>query len=215
MGARRRPLRMSRKMSENALLTLEQVARKSGISTPTLRRYGQLYRDRIPSVGSGRRKRYPESAVAVFQKLKRAGRRGRRPQVIAAGTRTAETKAQQRVAAAAAKGRSRKSGDLLTLGAIRERTGISYATLVRYVRLYLDRLPHEGKGRARRFRPEAVATFQELRKTRAGGQRAFNRTRGDRYGEHSVLERIEGAERKQQDLEKWLSDLAQQLERWL
>jgi hypothetical protein len=54
-------------------------------------------------------------------------------------------------------------------------TGISYPTLLRYVRLYLDRLPHTGTGRKRRFRPAAVAEFQKLRSESRRGRRAVVR----------------------------------------
>ncbi|HKV06490.1 MAG TPA: helix-turn-helix domain-containing protein, partial [Thermoanaerobaculia bacterium] len=63
------------------------------------------------------------------------------------------------------------TGNLMTLTQISEQTGISYPTLVRYVRLYSDRLPHEGKGRARRFYPEAVNAFRELRSESGRGGR--------------------------------------------
>ena len=51
----------------------------------------------------------------------------------------------------------------MTLTQISETTGISYPTLVRYVRMHADRLPSEGKGRARRFYPQAVDVFRQLR----------------------------------------------------
>jgi predicted site-specific integrase-resolvase len=215
MATRNRRRQKGQSIPEDELLTLEEVARRSGISTPTLRRYGRLYRDRIPSIGSGRRKRYPEGAVAVFQELKRAGRRGRRP-LVAAAKANAVPKG---TAGRRGGGVNRRSGEpenLLTLRAIRERTGIAYPTLERYVRLYLERLPHEGVGRARRFRSEAVGVFEELRrKSRSGGMRASRRERRDSEEERTLRARVEGIERKHHDLERRLNDLAKQLGRWL
>jgi hypothetical protein len=66
------------------------------------------------------------------------------------------------------------------LTAISKTTGISYPTLVRYVRLYSDRLPHAGKGRARRFFPEAVDVFRSLRQESGRGGRRPGR--GARVG---------------------------------
>jgi hypothetical protein len=59
----------------------------------------------------------------------------------------------------------------MTLTQISEDTGISYPTLVRYVRLHSDQLPHEGKGRARRFYPQAVDVFRKLRSESGRGGR--------------------------------------------
>ena len=60
---------------------------------------------------------------------------------------------------------------LLTLTEISKLAGISYPTLVRYVKAYADRLPHEGKGRARRFYQEAVNVFRQLRNEGGKGGR--------------------------------------------
>src|ERR1700712_3649404 len=84
--------------------------------------------------------------------------------------------AAPRAAAAAAPsgrrpGRPQKSSGLLTLTQISETTGISYPTLVRYVRIHADQLPSEGKGRARRFHPQAVDVFRQLRSESGRGGR--------------------------------------------
>ncbi|MGH9361111.1 MAG: hypothetical protein ACRD2T_04285, partial [Thermoanaerobaculia bacterium] len=59
--------------------TLSDVAKKTGISMPTLQRYKKLYQSRIPSVGQGRKQRYPDEALPVFLAIRaeNAGRRGR------------------------------------------------------------------------------------------------------------------------------------------
>src|SRR5688500_16582546 len=56
---------------DEKLLTLSEVSRRTGISMPTLLRYKQLYTGRIPARGEGRKQRFPASAIAVFQDLKR------------------------------------------------------------------------------------------------------------------------------------------------
>src|SRR3954454_20066540 len=65
--------------AEDKLFTLSEISQKSGISMPTLQRYKKLYQDRIPSVGKGRKQRYPDSALPVFDEIKNenVGRRGR------------------------------------------------------------------------------------------------------------------------------------------
>ena len=49
------------------------------MSMPTLQRYKKFYQGRIPSVGSGRKQRYPENALPVFDEIRNEniGRRGR------------------------------------------------------------------------------------------------------------------------------------------
>lgn len=62
------------------LLTLTEVGRRTGISMPTLLRYKRQHQERIPTVGEGRRQRYPEAALVAFQAIKRENlrHRGRR-----------------------------------------------------------------------------------------------------------------------------------------
>jgi len=247
------------------LLTLSEISQKSGISMPTLQRYKKLYQERLPSVGEGRKQRYPESALPVFDQIKteNAGKRGRprkdasapRPERAAAskrrgGRRAAKPAAKpagrrgRRAAApvsaapaaaatttgrrrgrppgsakkAAGRGRPRQSGGLLTLTEISKTTGISYPTLVRYVRLYADRLPHEGKGRARRFYSQAVDVFRQLRsesgrggrkKSSGGTKRAATGRRGRppaAAAEPSgmIAKRLKALEKTQESLEKKL-----------
>ena len=321
------------------LFTLSEVSQRSGISMPTLQRYKKTYQDRIPSVGAGRKQRYPEHALPVFAELRRenAGRRGRprkdasaaassstakRPRRAAKSTRkpgrrpgrpraTARRGAAARAAGAgrragaaarrgpgrprkvrsaagavaarrgrrpaagrrpvgrppgsgragrAARGRavgrrpvgrppgsgrsgrrvgrpagrraagSRKTEGLLTLTQISKTTKISYPTLVRYVRLYSNRLPHEGKGRARRFYPEAVDVFRSLRQQSGRGGRRPGRPAGRPAGaggarrgrppkaatgrlEAALLPRIRDLERFQQAVEKRFTDLVKGLQK--
>lgn len=210
-----------RQSDGDKLFTLSEISTQTGISMPTLQRYKKTYQDRIPSVGQGRKQRYPEHALPVFDEIKNenAGKRGRprkdasapraerpaaskrrpgRPAKAASpaakragGRKAASQRGAAKVAAAAparrgpgrppkkaaggagaaAAQKPAKSGNLLTLTQISETTGISYPTLVRYVRMHADRLPHEGKGRARRFYPQAVDVFRQLRSESGRGGR--------------------------------------------
>ncbi len=222
--------------ADQKLYTLSEISSKTGISMPTLQRYKKTYQDRIPAEGQGRKQRYPESALPVFDEIRseNAGKRGRprknpdaprperptaskrrgrppaaataakrgRPAAAAkpapraakkaakAAVKSVAKRGRQATAAAApavparrgrppgranqkpaAKSGSQKSGNLLTLTQISDTTSISYPTLVRYVRLHGDRLPSEGKGRARRFYPQAVDVFRQLRQESGRGGR--------------------------------------------
>jgi len=256
-----------RETGDDTLYTLSDISQKTGISMPTLQRYKKLYQGRIPSVGNGRKQRYPENALPVFDEIKHEniGRRGRprknaapaapparrRGRPPGSGRKAAaETKAVARrgrrpgrpakaakaasVAAVAEKparrrgrppGRANRStGNLLTLTQISKTTGISYPTLVRYVRLHSDRLPHEGKGRGRRFYPAAVDVFRQLRQESGRGGRRPGRPAGSGRGRGAaaatadtggLTQRIRAIEKSQQDIEKRFRGLVQGLQKLL
>ncbi len=240
--------------SDRTLYTLSEISQRTGISMPTLQRYKKMYQSRIPAEGKGRKQRYPEESLPVFEQLRveNAGRRGRprkdassaRPAASASrgrgrkaaapaaapaakrgrkpGTKSAAKPAAKPAKATAATrggargGRKAASGgrsNLLTLGQVSEQTGISYPTLVRYVRLHSNRLPSEGTGRSRRFHPEAVPVFNQLRSESGRGGRkpaAAKATRGPGRGRAAAAsssgdtsnKRLKALERAQQDLEK-------------
>jgi len=245
------------------LYTLSEISQRTGISMPTLQRYKKMYQDRIPAVGQGRKQRYPDSALPVFNEIKteNAGRRGR-PRKDASAPRAPRAAASKRrgrpgrppKAAAPARpapaqrgatgrrrgrppgsknvragGRAQKSGagNLLTLTEISKQTGISYPTLVRYVRLHSARLPHEGRGRARRFYPQAVDVFRQLRSESGRGGRkkgsgtgrgpgrppGSGRGRAAAAGEPSggLAQRLKAIEKAQQSLEKKFKGLVKSL----
>lgn len=153
-------------------MTLTEVSKRTRISMPTLQKYKKRHSDRIPSVGKGRRQRYPEESLKVFLQLRdeNMARRGR-------PRKNASARAVPRVKRGrpARRGRPRKGREggegLLTLTQIAQRTKISYPTLLRYVKAALDKIPHVGSGRRRRFRPSAVAVFQRLRGESRRGRR--------------------------------------------
>ncbi len=162
---------MAKAKAAAKLYTLTEVAKKTNISMPTLQRYKKLYQDRIPSEGQGRSQRYPEKALAVFRQLKKEniGRRGRPRK-----TATAAAKAKPKAKAPAKRGRkpaAKPAEGLLTLTQIGQMTAISYPTLLRYVKTHLSKIPHKGTGRARRYQPEAVAVFKDLRSKSKRGRK--------------------------------------------
>jgi predicted DNA-binding transcriptional regulator AlpA len=175
------------------LLTLTEVRKRTGISMPTLQKYKKRHAERIPSVGKGRAQRYPESALAVFAQLREENlsRRGR-PRKTAAGSGAAKKRGKaaaskrpaasgrgtQRRGGKAAKGGARKAtkgakagAGALTLREVANRVGISYPTALRYVKNSLARLPHVGRGRARRFKLDALAVFKQLRSESRPGRK--------------------------------------------
>jgi hypothetical protein len=216
---------------------------------PTLQRYKKLYQDRIPSTGKGRKQRYPESALPIFAQIKNENlgkrgrprkaeaaapaaapaRRGRKP-ASSAGRRAAAPKAAPARKAASkrgartsgAAGRAPKaSGSLLTLTKVSKLTGISYPTLVRYVKLYSDRLPHEGTGRARRFHPQAVDAFKQLRQESGRGGRKKGSGAGGVLAagreavSSAVSSRLKAIEKTQKKLEKNFRGLLKNLQKLL
>src|SRR4029450_3070023 len=64
---------------QGKLYTLSEISQRTGISMPTLQRYKKMYQARIPAEGKGRKQRYPEDSLPVFEQLRveNAGRRGR------------------------------------------------------------------------------------------------------------------------------------------
>lgn len=63
-----------------------------------------------------------------------------------------------------------RTGGLLKLTEISERLGIPYPTAARYASQHADRIPHEGQGRNRRFPPEALDVFQQIRRESKPGR---------------------------------------------
>lgn len=202
---------------DQKLYTLTEVAEKTGISMPTLQRYKKSYQSRIPSKGKGRRQRYPEEALPVFEEIKQENvkRRGR--------PKKSETKAKRGPGRKKKEAAAGKEG-LLTLTKISEETGISYPTLVRYVKLHKDRLPYEGSGRGRRFRPEAIEIFKQLREESPRGRRkkgakaaapkAARRAAAPAAGGGGDLaKRVGSLERSQEGLEKQIKELIKLVKR--
>lgn len=192
------------------LYTLTDVSQETGISMPTLQKYKKLHAERIPSVGEGRKQRYTREAFAVFKQLKQEGLKGR------GGAR--RKKASKRGRRSRSTGRAANQG-LLSLQRIKEMTGISYPTLLRYTNLHLDQIPHVGEGRTRRFPPEAVPVFERLRSEsprgrRKGSGKGSALTGGVRAaGDGALARRVAGLERAQADLQKEIRALVKTLQK--
>ena len=146
---------------------------------PTAAKYKKNHQDRIPSEGKGRKQRFHPEAVAVFQEIyeenvssrggaaspskkKAKGERKRKG-------RKKESKSKSRRSRAKSSARS----DLMPLTQVAEAAGVSYPTAQNYVKKHLDRIPHEGKGRTRKYPPAAVdavkAIYQENAAKYGGG----------------------------------------------
>lgn len=178
---------------------------------PTLQKYKKQHAGLIPSVGEGRRQRYKRAALQVFKGLKKESlaRRGR-------GQRRAVAAAPKAVAQSKGRRAQRQDG-LLSLQQIQKLTGISYPTLLRYVKLHLAKLAHVGSGRTRRYKPEAVAVFRELRQQSPRGRRAaspgISASTGDGGGSRSMDRRLAGLEKSQAAIERQLREITRMLQR--
>ncbi|MEM1246229.1 MAG: hypothetical protein AAGA81_20230 [Acidobacteriota bacterium] len=146
------------------------------MSMPTLQKYLKQHANKIPWDGEGRKRRYPLEVIDIVKELKSSGLKAR-------GRGTGRR---------AKKATPKKSEGLLSLKRIQELTGISYPTLLRYVRLYSDQLPSVGSGRTRRYRPEAVPIFRELRSKSRGGSKASAKTTVDSGMSSAQLRQIDG-----------------------
>lgn len=60
---------------------------------------------------------------------------------------------------------------LYSLKQIQEKTGISYPTLINYVRDHGEEIPSEGEGRSRRYPTEAIKVFERIRASKRPGRR--------------------------------------------
>ncbi|HEV3456435.1 MAG TPA: hypothetical protein VHG32_07730, partial [Thermoanaerobaculia bacterium] len=132
--------------AEEKLFTLSQVSQRSGISMPTLQRYKKTYQDRIPSVGTGRKQRYPEHALPVFAELRseNAGKRGRPRKNAAAGAAPSAT-AKRRPGRPAGGSRRPAAGR-------RRRAGATAATAATAA----GKTARRGPGRPRKVQPAAA-----------------------------------------------------------
>ncbi|MEM7482810.1 MAG: helix-turn-helix domain-containing protein [Acidobacteriota bacterium] len=218
-------------MANAKLLTLSEVSRRANISMPTLQRYKKEYQDRIPSQGEGRKQRYPASAIAVFQQIKKenVSKRGRPSRQASSSGAKAKAKGGRRASSRrqSKKASPAKKGDLLTLKEVSKRVGVSYPTASRYAKIHQDEIPSEGEGRKRRYPVKAVDVFKRLKKENAGrrgGRRKAStgrsaapavrtvRGRGRKAGksESDLVKRIQALEKSQSSLEQQVRALIKQ-----
>ncbi len=194
-GARRRT-RGAR--GAKRLYTLSEVARAVGISMPTAQKYKKRHQDRIPAVGSGRTQRYPRRALAVFAALKREN-------AARAGRPRRSGRASRAAGASVA----------LSLAEVSRRTGISYPTLLRYLRLGGRSIPQVGRGRRRRFPEAALAVFTRMRsESRRGPKPKARAAEGARREELGALNRrLQRLEARQKAMARRVERVLRLLER--
>lgn len=196
-----RPAAKKRARASEGPLTLTEVSRRTGISMPTLQRYKKLYQRRLETVGKGRTQRYAVASLDTFQQIKKENLKKRgRPRKSAA--KPAAKRASQ--AKAAPEG-------LISLSEIGRRTGISYPTLLRYVRLHSRRIPSHGTGRKRRFPVEAVPVFSQLRKESRRGRRKGSPAKKAPAAASGMEARMRRLEKGQAGLEKQIAKLVKAL----
>ncbi len=190
------------------LLTLSEVSKRTGISMPTLQKYKRLNASDLASVGEGRKQRYLLESLPVFERLRREGlaRRG-------GGSHSSEPRTTKPKSSSG----SRTPSGLLSLQRIKEITGISYPTLLRYVSLHLDKIPHVGEGRKRRYPKEAIDVFVDLRKNSPRGRKPKAGSPSANAQAASASARLERKivelQRSQVQLERQVRELAEYLRR--
>ena len=223
-----------RSVGDIRLYTLTEVAESINVSMPTAQRYKKSYQSRIPAVGLGRKQRYPREALKVFEqiKLENLSKRGRPAKEIVRRASSAKQQSRKRTPSKArqrsnsaqrARTRSRSAAsrkaavrvrpqqdELLTLTEISKRTGISYPTCINYVKKHLDRIPHVGSGRRRRFPPEAATVFRELRNRSRSGRRKSSAA-GPSRTDKVVLRRLRELEKSQRQLARQLDSVLRAL----
>lgn len=167
---------MAETNANGKLYTLTEVSKRTKISMPTLQRYKKMFNERIPSSGDGRSQRYPEGAIEIFNQLKveNSKKRGRPRKNAAQGAGPAASRVAGKApkAAKAAAAEEAVESGMLSLKEIEDQTGISYPTLLRYLKTSLKRIPHKGSGRRRRFPQDAVAVFKTLKEESRRGRKA-------------------------------------------
>lgn len=218
----------SRRITEQRLFTLSEVAQSIEVSMPTAQKYKRVYQTRIPSVGEGRTQRYPEKALKIFEQIKveNLSRRGRPPKSKTIPSQAGSSSRVSKNYASNSKSRTRSASDsrqrgrsvssnksnpdLLTLTEISRRTGISYPTCIKYAKENLGVIPHVGSGRQRRYQTEAVAIFRNLRGQSRRGRRRVNEKSPSRT-EKAILERVRKLELAQRQLVKRLDKVLSNL----
>jgi predicted DNA-binding transcriptional regulator AlpA len=197
----RRPA--AKKEAAEGLLTLTEVSRRTGISMPTLQRYKKEYQRRLKTVGKGRTQRYKVESLETFKRIKKENLKKRgRPRKSAAPM----------VARPATRAKAAPEG-LISLSEIGRRTGISYPTLLRYVRLHGRKIPSHGTGRKRRFPVEAVPVFAQLRKESRRGRRKGSPAKKAPAAARGLETRLRRLEKSQAGLEKQMKRLVKALQR--
>lgn len=70
-------------MNPRTALSIREISRRIDVPESTLRYYRKLFSAFIPTVGSGRRRRHPEAALGVFERISEAFAAGESREAIA------------------------------------------------------------------------------------------------------------------------------------
>ena len=200
------------------LLSLLEISKPTGISYPTLQRYVKLYPKQIPHSGAGRKRRYSPAAIEIFEEIRSQSRRPW-PKRKAKEPAIRDVRPQPEVKKPARKSARKTAATAeLSLLEISRRTGISYPTLLRYVKLHGKQIPSKGSGRKRRYPEEAVAVFQKLRsQSKRGRKPAAKRVAKKRAAsvstDASIAARIRALEKGQREIEKQLKGVIVELKK--
>lgn len=106
--------------------------------------------------------------------------------------------------------------ELFTLTEMSDRTGISLASLSKYVKEHADRIPFEMVGKMRKFPAEAAEVFQQIKEEnldRRGGRRAGDRRRKRPSVSRRLLGRLNDLEDQVDEALTVAKDLARTLRR--
>jgi len=172
---------------------VDAVCRQTGLEPHRLAELLEEHRSEIPYIGTPSRPMVPAVAIPMIQVVAQGG------DPLAEPGRT-----------------------LYTLTQVSEETGISLASLSKYVKEHADRIPSQVIGKMRKFPPEAIGAFQQIKTEnlgrRGGGQHRAERQRAAvsrRFAaKFTELEaELELAIEASRELERTLSRLSRRLRR--
>ena len=171
----------------------EAVCQQTGLDRDRLVEVLEQHRSEIPYLGSTGHPMVPAIAIPMIRVIARGGD----PLVESRAT-------------------------LYTLTEVSQRTDISLASLSKYVKEHPGRIPSEVVGKMRKFPPEAIAIFQQIKREnlgRRGGRQhraerqkaAISRRFAARFAE--LEENLDAALQASKELEKTLGRLSRQVRR--
>ena len=172
---------------------VEAVCQQTGLTPDRLAEVLEQHRHEIPFLGSASHPMVPAVAIPMIQVVAKGG------DPLADSDRT-----------------------LYTLTEMSEKTGISLASLSKYVKEHVDRIPSQVFGKMRRFPPEAIGVFQQIKTEnlgrRGGGQHRAERQRAAvsrrfaaKFAE--LEEELELAVAASKEVESRLSSLSRRIRR--
>ncbi|HEX4956065.1 MAG TPA: helix-turn-helix domain-containing protein [Thermoanaerobaculia bacterium] len=192
----------SQRFPESALAVFEEIKQEN---------VGRRGRPRKGAAAAAKRTPAAKKAAAAKQAPpKKRGVAKKAAAAPAAKTRRSAAKPAARGKSLAARASAAVASGLLTLTEISKKTGISYPTLVRYVKAHARKLPSVGAGRKRRFHPEAIDVFKRLRSEsprggrKAGAKKPAARAARAAAGGIDLTKRLAALEKAYKGVEKTL-----------